>query len=658
MEEKALITRAAKAACVEDYNDESETAVPETKQTANITAKRSKPDVAKIHPVRDEFSDSGRSSQTLATLGSTNTSLESKSGSLTIRAESYTVAGKTRPTKIDEKPRSKSRSPEKLPSKGFASKPRKEEKEKAPCSCSECVAKAARPTPHNPSRPTGKSRAPVPGTSQQTRRPPMQVIKESFLPQYAPPRPRVTTSRSYHQERPQSLYAAAPPEPHYIQPIYNEFQPTYAYTPPASIITTAYPPNATPYGPPPHSLHQPQPAQLYPTSPSTYEFQLRPRPRPWPSDYHGPPRPQSVYEPIIEYLPESTYAPTATSVQPPSRRSSHRERPRVLPEQRITHNEDVYNMPPPAPLPPAGHKSTSHRDRRPAIRHAVTADGPPTYNHLSSVRDESITAHVGHESQIKRTHSTKERARRPSHSKGDELAANTYGIERGMARTNVGNNVAKQRRRASVYGHESLKELANEVEAYQASHGNGRPSNHIAIPPPPILRKKTHSSSKSSETSSRKSAKSGKSRASKASRDGSDLKSKRPSETEKFSMRVDASHGINVDLKGGMQGRRISVRQHKDEGEMEFSIGARGRTATGAPRESREKSRKRSSYSDGHKETEIARTRTTSRVRTKIEEEEGDVNETEPRIIRERITTRTRSRRGSSRVGGERVVFI
>ena len=172
------------------------------------------------------------------------------------------------------------------------------------------------------------------------------------------------------------------------------------------------------------------------------------------------------------------------------------------------------------------------------------------------------------------------------------------------------------------------------------------------------MRKKTHTSSKSSETSSRKSGKSGKSRTSKTSGEGSDLKSRRPSDNDNFSMRVDASHGVNVDLKGGMEGRRISVRQYKDEGEMEFSIGSRGRTAVGAGRESREKSRKRYSYRDGQSETEIERMRTVSRPPMKIKEEEDGEDEPERRIVRERITTRTRSRRGSSRAGGERVGFV
>ncbi len=655
MADKLSKSRAAEAACVEDYNDESETAVPETRKTANITAKRSKPDVTKLQISRDETSDSGHSSQTLATLGSTNSSLESKSGSDTIRAESYPVAGRTGPAKIEEKPHGKSRSPEKSLPQRAASKSQKED----------IARKERRATPHHSSKSTGKARAPVPEISQPIRRAPVHFAKEAPISQYAP-RPRASTSRSYHRERPLSLHAGAAPEPLYIpqHPIYTETQPTLSYAPTTPIISPSYQLHPTSYFPPPQSIHQPQ--LLYTSPPSPYELQSRPRPRQWTSDYPPtlPPRPQSMLyttAPIIEYVAEPVYTPVAPSSQPPSRQSSYRERSRALPEQRSARDED-YFMPPPAPPPPPISKTTSHQDRRPTFRHAVTADAHPTHIHRRTLRDDRNTTHVGHQSSVKQSYGAHERARRPSRNTSDETVPDTHGIERGMTRFNAESDAAKQRRRASVYGHESFHELTDEVEAYQASKGNGRTSSHIPIPPPTLVRRKTHTSSKSSETSSRKSGKSGKSgksRTSKTSRDGSDLKSRRPGENDKFSMRVDASHGVHVDLKGGMEGRRISVRQNKDDGEMEFSIGSRGRSTVAVGRESREKSRKRYSYRNGQSETEIERTRTMSRPPAKIREEE-DEDESEPRIIRERITTtsRTRSRRGSSRVGGERVGFV
>ena len=125
-------------------------------------------------------------------------------------------------------------------------------------------------------------------------------------------------------------------------------------------------------------------------------------------------------------------------------------------------------------------------------------------------------------------------------------------------------------------------ELEDEVEAYQASKGNGRTSNQTRIP------------SSGSDTSSHKSLKSEKSRISKTSEEGSDLNSRRSNPDDEFSMRFDPSQGVNFNLKGDMEGQKISVRRN-DGGEMEFSIGPRGTRNMDAEREGREKSHEPSS---------------------------------------------------------------
>ena len=103
------------------------------------------------------------------------------------------------------------------------------------------------------------------------------------------------------------------------------------------------------------------------------------------------------------------------------------------------------------------------------------------------------------------------------------------------------------------------------------------------------------------------------SRTSKTSKEGSDLRPRRPSENNILPMCFNASQGVNVDLKSGMEGRIISVRQNKEEGEVEFSMDFRGRTVTGARRESWGKSRKRAAYRNGQSETQLERTRTIGR---------------------------------------------
>ena len=76
---------------------------------------------------------------------------------------------------------------------------------------------------------------------------------------------------------------------------------------------------------------------------------------------------------------------------------------------------------------------------------------------------------------------------------------------------------------------------------------------------------------------------------------------------------------------------------------MELNIGSRGRT--GGSRTVRppanERSRRKYSYIDGEGVTELERSRTTSSAPVEVMEEDR------PRIVRERITTTSRSRRSS-----------
>lgn len=180
---------------------------------------------------------------------------------------------------------------------------------------------------------------------------------------------------------------------------------------------------------------------------------------------------------------------------------------------------------------------------------------------------------------------------------------------------------AKQRRRASYYGHETPHDLERDVEAYQALK-----AAHLAPSPPlqdfssdalKLVRKKTHHGG-SSDGGSRVS---GEGRA--GSREGSEVKPRSSTdrrseakprasatpggnENDGFTMRFNA--GVNVDFKGdGVEGRTISLRPSSEtEGGMELSIGARGRGGSGGNR-GRDKSRRSASYLDGGRELEYAR---------------------------------------------------
>ena len=211
----------------------------------------------------------------------------------------------------------------------------------------------------------------------------------------------------------------------------------------------------------------------------------------------------------------------------------------------------------------------------------------------------------------------------------------------------IDSDSSKNRRRASVYGHESLADLEESVEGYIGAQGAG-PKNNIPIESL-VRTKKTHSNSKSSHTSSRKSDKSGKSK--RSSKSGSDIKSRRPGsdvktrkESDALAMRFNASQGVNVEFKGNSaEGRKINLRQSRDgDGEMELNISARGRDSANSRPAVRAKSTRRYSHVDGEGTKELERTRTTSRPPAPKEVPKRAEPKYEPRTIRERITTRIR----------------
>lgn len=684
-------------AYVEEYNEEAQAANPATRQTANISTKRSKPDVASSKAPHDGISDSGHSSHTAGTLGSSATSLESKTGSNPPKVETNTAASKRRPIGVEDVVKTRSHSPEKPPIRRTQSKSQRERHAqlKKPCNCSECVAKARRssaslePSKHPESKSKAKSRPTFGGLLRSTKPRPAQVVPDVPILQPIHARPRASTTQSYHQPaRPVSFHAGAiAPQPVFVQqPLIIERQPSYPT--PSPFPPSSFPPPQQPYFPPPPQP-VPAPRDYYTPLPSPYTTQSRPRPRQWSSDQRPTSRSHSMYygtsPPIIEYGEEPIYTTIAPGVRPAPRQSVPRVSTSSSPEDYTIRPEDYYKMPPP---PPKIKTQAQTQQRPPMIRHAhTTSDAHPSLQKRRSRHEDSVEAHVGNRSPIKQSFAEHERSRRPDvrpAKKSDDAAPSIHAVERGISRVNIESNTAKHKRRASVYGHESLHDLERSVETYQAAT-KGVPTAPHALPIDSLPRK--HKTS--SETSSRHSGKSGKSR---TSREGSEVKSRRPSseiknrnENDGLAMRFNASKSINLNLKGDIKDQTISLRPSKDggEGEMELSIGARGRPAASRPPiAGREKSRRRYSYIDGQaigvKEverskttsrpplrgysyiddrgvTELERVRTSGssssagleRVRTAGSFTESVREEREPRIIRERIITTSRSRRSS-----------
>ena len=637
----------AEAAYVEEYNEDDQAGRPETRQTANISSKRSKPDVTGVKGIRDEYSDSGYSSHTAATPGSSApSSLESKAGSNLPKIQETTAAKARKPTILEKAVKGKSQSPEKRNTQSKA-------KRDAPTEASS----------QRENKPKNKSKQLLSGLLR-SKASPAKIVQDA--PKAEPPRPRPSTSQSAHRTRPASFHSA----PIFVpQPLLIEPRPIYA---PPPVFTPSYPPPQHSYFPPLQHISPHQ--EFYAPPLSSYTPQPRPRPRQWSHGQQTSQRPQSMYygstPPMVEYGDQPLYTTIAPGVRSPSHQAPPRESQHVSPDEYPARPEDYYKMPPP-PKP----STKPHQDQRPSmVRNArTTQDARPSSRNYRTGKEEVTEARTSNRSPTKQNFAEHERSRRPvtgTTKKSDDSIPSARSIERGLGRVGIENNSAKSKRRESFHGDENLRNLEGSIEAYQASHKMPAARNAVSVDT--LMRRKKAPGS-SSETSSRHSGKSTKSR---TSREGSDVRSRRQSSDVKtrndhsgLDLRFSAEQGVNLTMGDGMQGRTISVKQSKAaEGEMELGIGSRGRTVGSRPSlAGREKSRRSSSYIDSQGMTEVERPKTSSRppraysyrderglpqldrIRTTSSAAESIKEEQEPKVIleRERITTRSRSRRSS-----------
>ncbi|KAL8868201.1 MAG: hypothetical protein Q9174_005143, partial [Haloplaca sp. 1 TL-2023] len=382
----------AHAAYIEDYNEDAHTTVPETRQTANVAAKRSKPEISKVRVAelgRDEASDSGYSSRTGATLNSADSSLVSKSGSATLTLDTSVeslAASKRKPLLPEPQLGEPSRSPNKPSVRRSESKSKQKQKEKEgerqdPCPCDDCLAtkgtmRSSRST--KKSSPTYYEQAkqrpgPAVDPSPTTRTPKKSAPKmtaEAPIIQPAQPRPRQPGATSYRATpRPVSFHGGVMPQPMYYQPL-------FAGRPPAGIAMQSpfpppsYPPPTTSYfppqyqqaaPPPSHIPHHPAPGQYPP-----YQHPPQQQPRQWPNVPQPTPQPSVVYSapPAVDYHP-TAYDPHGPPTFPSAHRTfseRDRERPMPLRDEYFPFDEDSFRMPPPPRPPP------KQAHQRPAIR--------------------------------------------------------------------------------------------------------------------------------------------------------------------------------------------------------------------------------------------------------------------------------------------------
>ena len=661
----------SRAAYFEDFNEVDQVALPESRQTASTAstidaaAQSSKFDASKPKPVRDEFSDSGYSSHTIATLGSGDSSSQaSKLEAPPSNPETTSADSNSTLKSTDEKPTARSHSPAKqtLQRTTSKSKGRRDSRTKH-CDCATCHARyahrATAPAPNvnvpdSPDEKRAKSKrsSPLLPQLQRDRRP--YPPQDAPILESAPPRPRTSNSQFHQRPRPMSFHAGMPPEGYFApQPVMIEQRPPPRYTTPSPFVPPSYPPE-----PPFFPVLQvaPQPREFY--APVQPPFGLQPLPRQWPAEHPRRARPQSMYQYHNFSAPLPEYGPPIYEVAEPATRPGRRRSTRQKPAAPLAirgrgdEAEDSRRMPPP-PIPRA--ESRPRQDQRPIIRHAVTtaaAYGAPHQNYVTGERDDG---HYARQTSRQPSFEDGSRSRRPSSHRpprsSDEKVAQALQLEREMARMKIDRDApssSRSRRQSSVHGQDSLNELQGSLdaaEAYQASRGGTRetstatPTNDDFLR---LLRKKTHTSS---DSGSRRSGKS------KASREGgNDVRSiRRPSDeskaqdndTQGLEMRI--PKGVNVKLQPGIEGRTVSVRSSREaEGEMELRIGERGRVVGSRPT-IRGKSGKRYSVVDGQAVTESD----SSYNVAILSEEAPEQFDVQPRIIRERITTTSRSRHNS-----------
>ncbi|KAL8698468.1 MAG: hypothetical protein Q9224_001837 [Gallowayella concinna] len=672
------------AAYIEDYNEDANTTLPETRQTANVAAKRSKPDISRLKVTdlgREEASDSGYSSHTAATLTSGDSSLVSKAGSATLTLNTSVdslATGKRKSVVVGKQSLPAAQSPQKHTLRRSASKPRpKETVRDGRSGCDDHLAKEkskgerhaasiqqkplSKETVQNRPR-LGVNTDVAPASKGNNRTPTSGPASNAAVVQPAQPRPRHQSSSQYRNTpRPVSFHGGVMPQPLYY-PAMLVARPPSAFAVQSPFPPPSYPPPTTSYFPNPYQqpaphAHPPPPhaqRDAFPISPSPYNVPPQQQPHHWPMEQRHPPQQHVVYSapPVVEYPHASQYDRSVPQSHPAMHRTfseRDRERPMPLREEYFPYDEDYYRMPPPPPPPPKG-SGAAPIHHRPEIRHPATM-GARVSHHEPYMAEEYFEEDQLPRSPRKYDSGGHERSRRPSlasrpsNASSNERNHNVDKLEHHFARISVEGSgaAAKQRRRMTYYGGPVSRSFEQQVETHQPRKSGNLEGTSMPLTADSLklVRHKTQTSN--SDAGSRLS---GEGRASRGSSDvkprsatgrrsSSEVKTR--NEGDGFTMRFDAKQPVNLDLKGGAKGQTISLRQSREgDGNIELSIGAKP--------DAREKSRRRQSYVDGAGARELEYVRASSRMGRLSAKTDND-------RVKERSAAPSRSRRSSKSRG-------
>ncbi|KAI9731591.1 MAG: hypothetical protein M1834_004712 [Cirrosporium novae-zelandiae] len=587
------------AAFCEDVDEENGDPLPETRKVANVAAKRSKPELVRVR-THDGASDSGYSSHTAVTVGSSSPESKSKLKSALLRIDTKFLDATTkRPSLAQRRSETRQRANTK-PSfeKMTTQRKRRESMREEICDCDECMTVAKMPVakiPQSRRRPSEYHMPPpryaVTPSPQTAVFPTPPYSQEVQVIQATPhPRPRASSSASYHMPRPVSFHGNVMPNMMPCQPF---FPPGMEHGPPlsasayANIPPPPYPPPNYPYvSAPPPSIQQ---RSQTPQTPTPYDQAVQQQPDQW--DYPHPRR-ASMYgaPPVIQY--ESRPAPPPRRSTSRARPSEQRERDRGERDRNERdrnerdrnerdrnerdrnerdrggrdrgerdrgerdrgereRDEDYYRMPPPQTI----------QIRRPALKQHVTTTAIQTRAD-SSDRQERIRRE---EYDVEPP-----RRRRPS------LAVHPTSNRKSTSYTVPDSPKiaieSSRNRRVSYYGHEKRQDLEQRrrelaVEEYQ--HSKGTKGTPLTVSALDTLKQQRRRERRGSESGSRASS----------STKGSDVKSRSASgnstttkgDGDTFQLRFNPSTG-SIDLNGD-SGSTIRIKPSAEGNSMELVIG-------------------------------------------------------------------------------------
>ncbi|KAL4861517.1 hypothetical protein BDV12DRAFT_64630 [Aspergillus spectabilis] len=601
--------KAPRAAFVEEYDEDAQVILPDTRQVANVTAKRSKSDLRKSTrepPFVEAASDSGYSSRTAATVNSTQSApsgqkhppVPLKVDTSLKRTDLERVRSRTK-----ERPRDRSARPsreDKMQAGPYSAGYPPAHVQRSPSRSQRLERTYARNYPSNywdaeqgiyhaspPVEPRhreyryhpsqGSSYDYPPPSPQTSRYPPAAIVQVSS----SRPTGRSARSNSYHSNnRPVSFHGMMPP----MSGMMYSQSPMSRYDTGPPLSSSAYS-NSPAYPTAPPMYSQQSPYYGYPDATSPPERQERSMSR---AREQPRARRPSVFEPpAIDYgtseeeeededeedLEEVDMEPTPPP-PPPGPPGPHRQpRPRL--PSHSTHDprgeEDYYRSMPPPPLknrvPPQIIQKRPDLPRKSATTASVLSERHPSRSlDLTDLRDVlpeygSYRRSTGETVIPERTRSIREN-RRPS---------TTYYDSGRSARVAVESST--RRRRPTIYNNYSMGEQpedkVRDAEEYQASHSSKTAAAPMTLSDA-LLKAKASSQRAGSDSGSQKS-RSASSRGSDArTQSGSGvLTTTRPADDDNIVMTM---NGVTMSFtQESVGGKRISVRTGQT-GAVELNI--------------------------------------------------------------------------------------